>query len=376
VVVTYVCRVAVVLPCLLPLVPLIRTDLLSPFTNDGMDPLVFARDMVRKDARGATMSGGDAAALAMSSDDSHTEIAMHRLAMRLRGLDVAIRALVGEHQGELLEQASQTSELKTAVDGISTRTARVLHTMQSVREDIMKPFTALKRHTRRLSRVQAAATLLRRVRRVRYLIGKLRGITNKRPIDAADSRDLAKAAQILVDIDNLTRGPSECTGSTDRSEGGQGAFLQGIPALQAELEWVGTVRGQVHSATLTLLSTSMATLAQAELASALQIFHDLECVVVVYGCRAVCCLCGGCEEGVHALCCPPLPTSHIQCVGSTCLVVPPQLPSGAYPGSCATVCAASCPCSQKHLRPGVLGLWQRGEGTGDRARCPTQPHTR
>ena len=97
-------------------------DMVAPFLREDLDPAQFAKDIVRLDARGAD---DDPDGAAMAVGESHTESALHRLAARLRGLDVAIRGLVGEHQGELLEQAGQTSELKGEVDAIVQRVARV-----------------------------------------------------------------------------------------------------------------------------------------------------------------------------------------------------------------------------------------------------------
>lgn len=99
-----------------------RADLLSSFVRDSLDPAQFAREVVRRDARGADEDGDVGMGV---GGESQTEATLHRLAARLRGLDVAVRALVGEHQGELLTQASQTAELKLAVDAIVTRVAKV-----------------------------------------------------------------------------------------------------------------------------------------------------------------------------------------------------------------------------------------------------------
>ena len=98
------------------------TDLLSPFVRESLDPAQFAREVVRRDARGADDDGDAGMGV---GGESQTEATLHRLAARLRGLDVAVRALVGEHQGELLTQAAQTAELKVAVDSIVTRVGKV-----------------------------------------------------------------------------------------------------------------------------------------------------------------------------------------------------------------------------------------------------------
>ena len=140
--------------------------------------------------------------------------------------------------------------------------------MESVRRDVMVPFASLKRHTAKLARVHAATSLLRRVRRVRYSIGKLRTLLGDQSPGDLDSRQLAKVAQVLVEIDRVTL----LAGPDSDAAGGD---LSRIPQLEAEMRWVAGTKQGVRTATLSLLSNAMATLGQAELASALQIFHDL-----------------------------------------------------------------------------------------------------
>eukprot|EP00123_Amoebidium_parasiticum_P010455 comp20115_c0_seq1/m.24821 comp20115_c0_seq1/g.24821 ORF comp20115_c0_seq1/g.24821 comp20115_c0_seq1/m.24821 type:complete len:770 (-) comp20115_c0_seq1:276-2585(-) len=167
-------------------------------------------------------------------------------------LDSELHQQVAERHQDLIQQAMGIQKLEDVLGMVNTRVASLQTSIERIRTRIDGPYNEMVEKTRRLSRLQNACELLRRV--IRYL-----HVTQRLRVQlAAGDRELAKAALSLAELDDVT--------SVD---------LSGLHVVDSENAWVARERENVQDRARNLLNNGLEAQNQADIGTALQVFYNL-----------------------------------------------------------------------------------------------------
>lgn len=144
------------------------------------------------------------------------------------------------------------SSVKIAVQGLQKN-------IYDIYKDIRKPFDVVKSKTLELERLHIACEILRKIIRFLYLSKKLKQHLHVGP------RELTKAAQFLQELQLMK------TENIESSE----YNLSGIKIIDKEWLWIVKVQEDLNSQADTMLQYGMETQNQSSVASALQIYYNL-----------------------------------------------------------------------------------------------------
>jgi len=193
----------------------------TPFLQDSFDATEFASN-----------------ALAGSHTTAQAQTRM--LQDRIQGLQLSLREEVLHRRPEVLQQAAQLRDTETAMQSISLAVETVQSALQRAKALIMEPYGQLQLKTQQLRNLHSTVEILRHVIQRLKLVAKL-----KQQIDTKSGgyQDLAKAAKLLADIDNI----------------GSEADLAGLDVVEADSEFLHStwrdVQGQAEARMLLLRFT-------------------------------------------------------------------------------------------------------------------------
>ncbi|XP_004365523.2 hypothetical protein CAOG_00652 [Capsaspora owczarzaki ATCC 30864] len=178
---------------------------------------------------------------------------LERLTQTIELLDRQVEHQVISHHSDLLAQAVGITKLEEILAMLRNRIESLQQHIERVRSRVSEPYQFLVQHTDQLEHLQKSCDLLRHVVRFIQLAKKLRIQFD------GGMKEVAKAAQLLNDLDLVLAGED----------------LRGIDAVDSELAWIGSVRVAVDKEGFLQLSAGLETQNQADIATALQVFHNL-----------------------------------------------------------------------------------------------------
>jgi hypothetical protein len=208
----------------------------------------------------------------------NVETALERLKGLSATVDQAIASHVRQHGHTLHARLGHTDALRASLNSVKGCADTLTASVGRARRDVIEPFEALQELTGELSNVITASDLIQRTGRFLQAAKKMRAhLDNSMSSDDADdsspsalakkvpttSRDLAKVAQVLHELERLL----------------QGGELDAIDAIQVDRAWTTTLGKVVRSnAQLGLHRAVFAFPNQTEVRSSLQAFYFLNCL--------------------------------------------------------------------------------------------------
>ncbi|XP_066266073.1 conserved oligomeric Golgi complex subunit 5-like isoform X1 [Branchiostoma lanceolatum] len=195
-----------------------------------------------------------------ANDVLHHGIAIsQQLAKLNEGINLLDRELhsqvVARHE-DLLVQATGIESLEGVLQMMQTRITNLQAAVDRIRTKIADPCNKITSRTAQLARLQAACDLLRRIIRILYLSRRLQTQLQ------GGAREITKAAQSLDELDYLMKG----------------ADLTGIEAIEQDRLFIERARRDVEEQTRAMLEQGMQSHNQMQVATALQVFHNLGCL--------------------------------------------------------------------------------------------------
>ncbi|XP_064633908.1 conserved oligomeric Golgi complex subunit 5-like [Lineus longissimus] len=176
-----------------------------------------------------------------------------KLAEGINLLDKDLHSQVVAHHEDLLSQATGVETLEGVLQMMQTRIQSLLAAVERIRSKITEPFNKILTRTAQLRRLQEACDLLRRIIRILYLSRRLHSQLQ------GGAREITKAAQSLNELDYLS----------------EGVDLAGIEVLEQDRRFIKQARKDVESQAQRMLALGMETENQTQVATSLQVFHNL-----------------------------------------------------------------------------------------------------
>ncbi|XP_076861700.1 conserved oligomeric Golgi complex subunit 5 [Brachyhypopomus gauderio] len=176
-----------------------------------------------------------------------------QLAQGISQLDRELHSQVVDTHEDLLAQATGIESLEGVLEMMQTRIAALQSAVDRIRTKIVDPYNKILVRTAQLARLQVACDLLRRIIRILYLRKRLQGQLQ------GGSRELAKAAQSLNELDYLS----------------QGVDLSGIDVIENDLLFISRARLEVENQAKRLLEQGMEIQNPSQVGTALQVFYNL-----------------------------------------------------------------------------------------------------
>lgn len=181
---------------------------------------------------------------------------LSKLAEGIGLLDKEIHSQIVAHHEDLLSQATGVETLEGVLQMMQTRIQSLLAAMDRIRAKVTEPYTKILTRTVQLRNLQEACDLLRRIIRILYLSKRLHSQLQ------GGSREITKAAQSLNELDYIC----------------DGVDLTGIEVIEQDRRFVKQARQEVESQAQKMLEQGMETQNQAQVATSLQVFHNLGCL--------------------------------------------------------------------------------------------------
>ncbi|KAL5014542.1 hypothetical protein ScPMuIL_008812 [Solemya velum] len=191
-----------------------------------------------------------------------------RLAEGISLLDRDIHTQIVEHHEDLLSQATGVETLEGVLQMMQTRIQSLLAAMERIRAKVSEPFSRVLTRTTQLRNLQGTCDMLRRIIRIMYLSKRLHSQLQ------GGAREITKAAQSLNELDYIC----------------EGVDFSGIEVIEQDRRFIKQARKEVESQALKMIEQGMETQNQAQVATSLQVFHNLDCLNqivdrVVNGCK-------------------------------------------------------------------------------------------
>lgn len=178
---------------------------------------------------------------------------LEKLADGVRLLDKELHSQVVTRHEDLLQQATGIETLEGVLQMMQSRITSLQLSIERIHRQITEPYEKIKTRTSQLRRLQTTCDLLRRVIRISYLTKRLESQLK------GGTKETTKAAQSLNELGYLM----------------EGVDLSGIEVLDKDIDWITNARKEVTSQAQNMLTQGMSTQNQTQVATALQVFHNL-----------------------------------------------------------------------------------------------------
>ncbi|XP_077981435.1 conserved oligomeric Golgi complex subunit 5-like [Glandiceps talaboti] len=200
--------------------------------------------------------------------DEHTNQVMQSMAISqqlsklvegITLLDQELHSQVVARHEDLLSQATGIETLEGVLQMMQTRIQSLQGAVERIKGKVLEPYNKIVARTAQLRRLQEACDLLRRIIRILYLSKRLDVQLQ------GGAREITKAAQSLNELDYLY----------------QGVDLKGIEAIEQDSKFIEKARKDVEGQAEKMLEQGMETQNQTQVATSLQVFHNLGCLTEV-----------------------------------------------------------------------------------------------
>ncbi|CAB3988381.1 Conserved oligomeric Golgi complex subunit 5 [Paramuricea clavata] len=178
---------------------------------------------------------------------------LEKLADGVRLLDKELHSQVVTRHEDLLQQATGIETLEGVLQMMTSRITSLQLSIERIHQQISDPYEKIRTRTSQLRRLQTTCDLLRRVIRISYLTKRLESQLK------GGVKETTKAAQSLNELGYLM----------------EGVDLSGIEVLDKDIDWIKNARKEVTSQAQNMLTQGMETQNQTQVATALQVFHNL-----------------------------------------------------------------------------------------------------
>lgn len=178
---------------------------------------------------------------------------LEKLADGVRLLDKELHSQVVMRHEDLLQQATGIETLEGVLQMMQSRITSLQFSIERIHQQITEPYEKIKTRTSQLRRLQTTCDLIRRVIRISYLTKRLESQLK------GGTKETTKAAQSLNELGYLM----------------EGIDLSGIEVLDKDIDWIRNAKKEVTSQAQNMLSQGMRTQNQTQVATALQVFHNL-----------------------------------------------------------------------------------------------------
>ncbi|ORX99769.1 hypothetical protein K493DRAFT_348325 [Basidiobolus meristosporus CBS 931.73] len=195
----------------------------------------------------------DHAQASVRSDDGDLSNSLQRLSANIDGLKAYLDKHVAENTEELLERVYGITHLEKDLEGVKLNVSSMSESLVRLRNKVKVPYEQILGYTTQLERLQNASDVLRRVMRFLQLAQRL-----ETQVQGGD-REFTQTALSLRELDKFLSDPD----------------LEGIDVIDAEKADISRYRTQVVEAADRLLLDGLQTQNQADIASGLQIFYNL-----------------------------------------------------------------------------------------------------
>jgi len=232
-------------------------------------------DIIRGDDLFVEFLKGDYDAVAAGKVATGLSIAEHlrKLNECIILIDTEIHNQVGAHHGDLLSHATGIETLEDVLQMLQARVTSLLTSLARVKTRAGDAYARISGQTRQLARMQLVCDLMRKTARVLYLRRKiasqLPAIVISSPGDK-DSQveercDLAAAASHLFELKGLLSGDE----------------LRGIQVVEEDRSLAARAWKEIETRANSILDEGMSTPNQSQIASALQVFSNLDIVAQI-----------------------------------------------------------------------------------------------
>ncbi|KAL8566375.1 hypothetical protein ACOMHN_049333 [Nucella lapillus] len=204
-----------------------------------------------------------------------------KLAEGISLLDKEIHTQIVSHHEDLLSQATSVETLEGVLQMMQTRIQSLLSAMDRIRAKVSEPYTKILARTTQLRHLHDTCDLLRRIIRIMYLTKRLRTQLQ------GGAREITKAAQSLNELDYVCEGV-DLSGvevieadrrfikqaHKDVETQAQKMLEQGMET-QADRRFIKQAHKDVETQAQKMLEQGMETQNQTQVATSLQVFHNL-----------------------------------------------------------------------------------------------------
>ncbi|KAN0090816.1 Golgi transport complex subunit 5 domain containing protein [Tylopilus felleus] len=224
-------------------------------------------------------------------------VAISKLDLGIEDVSKQIKALVTAHHEDLLQHASNASQLSSAVTSVRRGLDDVDASIEKLRQKIRVPYVALQANVARLARVQQAHDALRRIARFAVLakrleaqmaeLGGYSGTGRGGPAGEHQEdkeRTIAKAALSVAELSALLDGPDEDEleeihahpdGESSLLTSANSIPLRSVNAAAAYIPFIADSRKKVREEMEAMVLQGLTSLDQSLLASSLQTAYNL-----------------------------------------------------------------------------------------------------
>ena len=234
-----------------------NTDDLSVFLEESFDPDAFASNILASNKDSVTTST--------------VEDCVSSLTSYLTRIDGEITKLVERNECAMISKSSSMDDLKSKLSDTTSEARSLEISMHNIRTNILDPYRNILKRSVQLERIQTTSNLLRRIMRLQFAVSKLRtqikSSSEDQQQEREDTRKICKAAQSLQYVEKLVAAED----------------LKGIEIIDKELDWIREAGRTIRVKARRALRIGMRSLSQAEVGSALQIFHVLGCLEQTFG---------------------------------------------------------------------------------------------
>ncbi|KAK7101689.1 conserved oligomeric Golgi complex subunit 5-like isoform X2 [Littorina saxatilis] len=182
-----------------------------------------------------------------------------KLAEGISLLDKEIHTQIVDHHEDLLSQATSVETLEGVLQMMQTRTQSLLSAMDRIRAKVSEPYTKILARTTQLRHLHETCDLLRRIIRIMYLTKRLRTQLQ------GGAREITKAAQSLNELDYVC----------------EGVDLSGVEVIESDRRFIKQAHKDVETQAQKMLEQGMETQNQTQVATSLQVFHNLGVLATV-----------------------------------------------------------------------------------------------
>ncbi|KIJ67605.1 hypothetical protein HYDPIDRAFT_84403 [Hydnomerulius pinastri MD-312] len=233
-------------------------------------------------------------------------VAISKLDLGIEDVSKQIKALVTAHHEDLLQHASNVSQLSGSLSSVRRGLNDVESSIEKLRQKIRLPYQALQSHVTRLQRIHQANDALRRTARFAVLAKRLESQMSelasyelasrekeKQSTSASGGsgdhqeekeRTIAKAALSIAELGSLLDGPNEfnsegvLSGADGESTQPTNAIaipLRSVNAAAAYIPFISSARTKVEGEMESMVIQGLTSLDQSLLASSLQTAYNL-----------------------------------------------------------------------------------------------------
>lgn len=221
------------------------------FTLSGFDAAAFARSVIEQEAARLEAEG--------TGSTSYSAEVLAGLNKRSQLLETAIDAYAHDKLAALMRGAKRLGSLRRDVEAVEFSARDVRRRSRNMTRKLIEPYEACSRATSRLRTTFEASEVLRRAQRALFAVRRLR----EKRIDGSDLREMAKAASVVREIEELTHG-----------ERGAPTLLA-IAPLKSELSLAAEARDRLRASSEKALESALDAGNQTDVAAALSLSREL-----------------------------------------------------------------------------------------------------